>query len=386
MISLINANTLHIPLADQSVHMIATSPPYWGLRNYGEDDQLGLESLHDCLAWARSESPCGQCYVCQMRTIAAELWRVLREDGTLWLNLGDSYAGSWGSMSYPGGSIAGRRFGANGEGNIARPVKSRVKGHLKPKDLVGIPWRVALALQADGWTLRSDIVWGKKNPMPESVTDRPTKAHEYIFLLTKSKRYFYDVDAVREELNGKTGYNPTGRNKRTVWTIATTPYPGAHFATWPPNLVETMIKAGSSEHGVCPHCGAPWRRVINKIGHSMPVEERHGRIGHNGQPPQISGNYWDGPVTQATDIWIQSCTCPVHDPTPAIVLDPFVGSGTTLMVARQLGRSAIGLDISFPYLRYQARARLDLDKLNAWEHGPESIQPSDLPPLPLFAL
>jgi hypothetical protein len=167
-------------------------------------------------------------------------------------------------------------------------IKQEIPEGLKPKDLCGIPWRVAFALQADGWWLRSDIIWSKPNPMPESVTDRPTKAHEYLFLLTKSARYYYDADAVREGFESSdhsprtsginpdnlgrndrgTGRaffgNPSGRNRRTVWHIATAPYSGAHFATYPPALVEPCIKAGTSERGVCPECGAPWERVVEK--------------------------------------------------------------------------------------------------------------------------
>jgi DNA modification methylase len=328
MISLVNANSLHIPLAAGSVHMIATSPPYFGLRDYGVSNQLGLESLHDCLAWARNEPPCGECYVCAMRQVAAELWRVLRDDGVLFLNLGDSYAGGGGhSPNAP--SSAYSKSGKYGDALKKGGIKP---GHgLKPKDLIGIPWRVALALQADGWYLRSDIIWSKPNPMPESVQDRPTKAHEYVFILSKSARYYYDADAVREdgvEYSGQAGtFNrtngkatklqhpsgalsshreredrvPVGRNKRTVWHVATRPYSGAHFATWPPDLVEPMIKAG------CPDGG--------------------------------------------------------------IVLDPFAGSGTTGVVARQLGRSFVGLDLSFAYLHDNARSRLELDKIDAWMNG-----------------
>ena len=223
MNELVNGDGLRIPLADRSVHMIATSPPFWGLRDYDVPGQLGLEVVPDCLAWARGESPCGACYVCQMRAVAAELWRVLRDNGTFWLNLGDSYTGS-GKGGNPdagkqatnkGSQSIGVLYGKAGETarqaavtNVSRRATAELG--MKTKDLCGIPWRVALALQADGWYLRSDIIWAKPNPMPESVTDRPTKSHEYVFLLAKSKQYFYDAEAVRESLAD--GRNGTGRH------------------------------------------------------------------------------------------------------------------------------------------------------------------------------
>ncbi|MBY6273924.1 MAG: hypothetical protein CW346_17265, partial [Bacillaceae bacterium] len=225
---------------------MVTSPPYFGLRNYGVDGQIGLESTVEE-------------YVQTMVEVFREVRRVLRKDGTLWLNLGDSYNGSGGA----GGDYA---EGGLKEGQPKYPGR-RLDG-LKPKDLIGVPWRVAFALQADGWYLRSDIIWSKPNPMPESVTDRPTKAHEYVFLLAKSERYFYDADAIREPHTvdwigrniksakgnkdrndgGKaceTG-NPAGRNKRSVWEISTKPFPEAHFATFPPELPEICILAGTS--------------------------------------------------------------------------------------------------------------------------------------------
>lgn len=251
-------------LPAESVHCCITSPPYWRLRDYGYACQIGRE-------------PTPEAYVDALRGVFAEVWRVLRKDGTLWLNLGDTYASAWpcdrrnvlGTGSMPDGS---RKF---------RPP--RLGPGIKEKDLVGIPWMVAFALRADGWYLRSDIVWAKPNPMPESVSDRPTKAHEYLFLFSKSPRYFYDANAIRE-----TGVCPAGtkaakgsvqraaitgvnarppeykiydgfRNKRTVWTVPTASCPGTHFATFPPNLVRPCILAGTSARGCCPQCGAPWK-------------------------------------------------------------------------------------------------------------------------------
>jgi len=225
---ILRADARAIPLAAGSVQCVVTSPPYWGLRDYGIQEQLGLEAI-----------PEG--YVAALVDVFREVWRVLRDDGTLWLNLGDCY------NAYNGGSGPSSRIDHPlNERNRQKPSVPtgfglRNKG-LKPKDLVGIPWRVAFALQADGWYLRSDIIWAKPNPMPESVTDRPTKAHEYIFLLTKSERYVYDAEAIKEE--GVVWYS---RNRRSVWVIPSQPYPEAHFATFPEALVEPCVLAGSPE-------------------------------------------------------------------------------------------------------------------------------------------
>ena len=250
-------------MADQSVQTCVTSPPYYGLRDYGHDGQIGLE-----------ETP--EAYVVRLVEVFREVRRVLRDDGTLWLNLGDSYARSGGTD---------RKISSTGKvGNTLKTLellpcrKQTPPIGVKEKDLLGIPWMVAFALRADGWYLRQDIIWHKPNPMPESVTDRCTKAHEYVFLLTKSARYFYDAAAIAEEAiyTGVTGMDGSGfkppqnfsgkhsggsetlpsrktvpgiddgrRNARSVWPIATHPYSGAHFATMPPALAERCIKAGS---------------------------------------------------------------------------------------------------------------------------------------------
>jgi DNA modification methylase len=296
-------NTIHIgdcakilrSLPERSFNTCATSPPYWGLRDYGVNGQIGLE-----------ETP--EAFVERLVTVFREVRRVLRDDGTLWLNLGDSYVGTTSKGDYRDPK------NPNGRTGQITSVNAKVIG-LKPKDLVGIPWRVAFALQADGWYLRSDIVWHKPNAMPESVRDRPTKAHEYIFLLTKSDRYYYDVDAVREPYtNVATGASATfkrshskrsavicpnsnsathrpdrtdnvyghgGRNRRTVWSVPTRPFRGAHFATFPPELVEPCVLAG------CPEGGT--------------------------------------------------------------VLDPFFGAGTTGLVALRSGRNFIGVELNPEY-------------------------------------
>ena len=328
-------------LPERSIQTVVTSPPYWGLRDYGTAawdggdpacdhtprpsggpsmlegaSQRGRSDTRACGCGAvRIDSQIGleptpEEYVATMVEVFAQVRRVLRDDGTVWLNLGDSYA-SGPVIGFNGGK--GQHVGAK--------FDKRPPG-LKVKDLVGIPWRVAFALQADGWYLRSDIIWAKPNPMPESVIDRPTKAHEYVFLLSKSARYFYDADAVREpaeygrrsafrstsyedhlaHANGlerrepvtNGGSNPeVGRNLRSVWNIPTEPFPEAHFATFPKALVEPCVKAGS-------------------------------------KPGDI-------------------------------VLDPFAGSGTTGVVALRLGRSFVGIELSPAYAE-MARRSLETDR------------------------
>lgn len=211
-------------LPDHSVHCCVTSPPYWGLRDYGKSSQIGLE-----------HSP--EEYVAELVAVFREVWRVLRDDGTLWLNLGDSYAGNNSRAS---------NNGRAGFGNPRDGVFERIGDGLKTKDLVGIPWRVAFALQADGWYLRQDIIWHKPNPLPESVKDRCTKAHEYIFLLSKSPRYYFDNQAIREptiDLQDK-------RNRRDVWSVPVKPFKGAHFATFPTDLITPCILAGCPDGGI----------------------------------------------------------------------------------------------------------------------------------------
>jgi DNA modification methylase len=320
---LIRADARAVPLVDGSVHCVVTSPPYWGLRDYGTPGQLGLESSPDA-------------YVASLVTVFREVWRVLRNDGTCWVNLGDSYNAD---------GRKGRAYMGTGKNKGYSAWVNKTGFGTKHKDLVGIPWRVAFALQADGWYLRADIIWSKPNPMPESVTDRPTKAHEYLFLLAKSARYYYDAAAIAEPASdamytqvaqgydgqGRKAYDAAGvqnpsvvkariignvrkradrfggnkhstattkhsdgsvytgrvtRNKRSVWTISTMPYPDAHFATFPEALVEPCILAG------CPLGG--------------------------------------------------------------LVLDPFIGSGTVGAVAERLGRHWVGVDVTYQQL---AKAR-----------------------------
>ena len=237
-------------IAPKSVHTVVTSPPYFGLRDYGCDGQIGLEPTPDE-------------FVAALVEVFREVRRVLRDDGTVWLNLGDSYArnpAKGGSGSPNGRNVAQMGYAGGGGPTLA------------DKQLIGIPWRVAFALQADGWYLRQDIIWHKPNPMPESVTDRCTKAHEYVFLLSKSPKYYFDSEAIREDAvkgaagskfnTGKTATHQAGRssdaarvedgkrNRRSVWTVTTKPFKGAHFATFPPDLIEPCVLAGCPEGGL----------------------------------------------------------------------------------------------------------------------------------------
>jgi len=266
-------------LPDQSVNCCVTSPPYWGLRDYGNDGQIGLEQDPDD-------------FIAELVAVFREVKRVLRDDGTLWVNMGDSYAGS-GKGRNPDGTVHVSLLIAkqgSSAGTIMGDVFSAVvpKG-TKPKDLVGIPWMLAFALRADGWYLRQDIIWHKPNPMPESVRDRCTKAHEYIFLLSKSRQYYFDSTAMQEpakfagdnrgsrsdarrgtKMNSISGVTGEFRNKRSVWSVTSKPFKGAHFATFPPALIEPCILAGSPRGGVVldPFFGA---------GTTGLVAQRHGR-------------------------------------------------------------------------------------------------------------
>jgi len=511
-------------LPDKSVHCVITSPPYWGLRDYGVDGQLGLESTLEL-------------YVQHLVEVFREVWRVLRDDGTLWLNLGSSYAsgdrnpsqsrpvqrepacGSDGKerrglpMTDPACSHCGGECPADFQshqchisrsdqrphGGVEHPCKTDhdnglvgsvqaspdvsargaqastkpsscdcgldACGHatmasvcqkgsqtsvgdvplsacmgqnthdmsstsqpsvdrtqdmesffsasdlppgsmshdyttmfhgvkFKPKDLIPIPWMVAMALQADGWWLRSDIIWRKVNCMPSNVRDRPTTSHEYVFLLAKSRKYYYDQDAIREP-------HPLGRNKRTVWAIPTRPYHGAHYAVFPPDLVEPMILAGTSAKGCCPKCGAPWERIVTK----GELIQQHWAPGTQKKINKVWGKYGESSVMATGFIrpnitigWRPTCRCSgltlIEDPPrppytddpyeetiytlrmnkwleywegfvgdglrslyeaepkdPCVVLDPFAGSGTVGEVAIKHNRRAILIELSETYCR-----------------------------------
>jgi DNA modification methylase len=362
-------------LPDASVHCCVTSPPYWGLRDYGHDGQIGLESTPEA-------------YVARMVSVFREVRRVLREDGTCWVNLGDSYANQKSGDTYSG--FNDRYFNRSTDGGKQAKTVSGAKvgklgfAGLKPKDLCGIPWRVAFALQADGWWLRQDIIWHKPNPMPESVRDRCTKAHEYVFLLTKSERYFYDADAVSEPFADARNGNPNGggaysvgsgrndsgclktgrwnedgskgtRNRRSVWTVTTKPYSGAHFAVMPPDLVEPCIKAGCPEQ-CCAVCGKGWERVVER---EKRFESGSGRSGNAIEGKQdlaasetnSTPDIRMGPVVSVQTLgWEPACDCAATGTIPGTVLDPFAGSGTTLAVAAELGRNGIGCELNHEYI------------------------------------
>lgn len=441
---IINADASHVPLADNSVQCVVTSPPYWGLRDYGtatwQGGDEGCDHLAPALGGAGESSLlngpvngpakaiirlqqyrdiCRKCgatridkqlgleptpeeYVTNMVAVFREVWRVLRDDGTCWVNMGDSYAGGGGFSPNAPSNLAGAKQttvrGANGAHGLP------VTPGLKPKDLIGIPWRLAFALQADGWWLRSDIIWSKPNPMPESVTDRPTKAHEYIFLLSKSASYYYDAEAIkengsenpvtkarncradlglvgrrdlygtREGQSGNGGYErkaETTRNRRTVWTIATQPYPDAHFATFPEDIVKPAILAGTSHRGACAECGAPWERVTERESItpcdyegkylSTDPQSNGRRLLANTRARREAGNEHDNPFPAAKTLgWRPSCACGTQETKSCIVLDPFVGSGTTVKVAQDLGRIGIGLDLNPAYLQMGKRRAAQL--------------------------
>lgn len=289
-------------LADGSVQTIVTSPPYFGLRDYGVDGQIGAEGSLDE-------------YISALVALFSELRRALANDGTLWLNLGDSYAIGLTPRHNTNAPNANRAGGSDVQ---HKSLGVKDGSGLPVKNLIGVPWRVAFALQADGWILRSDIIWAKPNPMPEPVTDRPTKSHEYLFLLAKSPRYYYDAEAIAEaKAKGSAGsafhtgksakhqlqrastkvrVDDGKRNKRSVWAVATAPFPGSHFAVYPPELIRPCILAGS-------------------------------------RPGDV-------------------------------VLDPFSGSGTTGMVATQEGRKYIGFDLNADYLDLSLGTRFAQPVLN----------------------
>ena len=294
MHTLVNADAVeHLrTMAAGSVHCIVTSPPYFNQRDYGHDGQIGLEGTIEA-------------YVAKMTDVLRECRRVLRDDGTLWLNVGDSYG--------------------------------------KGKQLLGVPWRLAFAAQADGWLLRQDVIWHKPSPMPSGVSDRCTTAHEYVFLLSKSPTYFFDAVAISEPSGEAT------RNRRSVWKIASRGYSGAHFATMPPELAETCIKSGTSEFGCCPLCGSPWERITKrtKLLRKRPNDyvKRTGEAGTGSScANSVAG------VAVETVGWKQSCDCQTVEFAPCVVLDPFAGSGTTLAVSKALGRDSVGIELNPEYV------------------------------------
>jgi DNA modification methylase len=376
-----------------------------------------------CGAWRGhlGLEPTPDLYVQHLVSVFREVWRVLKPYGTAWLNLGDSYANDdkW------GGATGGKHVAAlHGNTSIGR---ARQSTGLKSKDLIGIPWRVAFALQDAGWYLRSDIIWAKPNCLPESVTDRPTKSHEYVFLLTKSPDYFYDADAIKEPYDPESferykyafggaknqeltatetsgpgtrthpigmrpykglatkdydaagAQNPSdtkrrildgmensfGRNRRTVWTINPAAYSGAHFATFPEKLVEPCLLAGTSAYGNCARCGSPWERQTRTASNTDPEERRVAleRAAAEGQHfdrhRAASGLHAYAP-TVTTLGWQPTCDCGSADVKPALVYDPFCGSGTVGEVAERLGRRWVGTDLAYQNLAKERTMQLGL--------------------------
>ena len=356
-------------LPNNFFHTVITSPPYWGLRDYGTGKWIGgdpncshiagksrndadrefgtKETLtvqyrdicKDCGA-VRQDNQIGmeaspEEYVRKIVRTFQEVKRVLRDDGTLWLNLGDSYS-SGGRTSTTNQSVRGDK-----DYGVTRPP---VSGSIKPKDLVGIPWRVALALQEDGWYLRQDIIWHKPNPMPESVKDRCTKAHEYIFLLSKSEKYYYDSHAIKEQSVDCLS------NKRSVWTVPVKPYNEAHFAVFPTELIEPAILAGCPPK-ICSECGTPYEREMVTIE----VPERSRRENMIGVIPKretISrqNSKEMKPLIQEDRGFTKNCSCSGSQTSAGRVLDPFGGSGTTALVADRHGRDATIIELNQKYV------------------------------------
>lgn len=392
---IVQANALHLPLRDASVHAIVTSPPYWAMRSYEGEHQR--QAWPDGWLGQLGLEPTPELYLGHLVAIADELWRVLRPDGSLWWNLGDAYAND----GKRGGESAGKHAYLP-HADRCRVGREKRRTGRPDKSLLGLPWRCALMLAERGWTLRSEVIWHKPTAMPESVRDRPTRAHEHVFLMAKSPRYYYDDLAMREAVSGNAharghGVNPKAvsassavrlardprsqtpgrirskqnasfsaaiaglledRRIRTVWTIAADHYRGAHYACFPRRLAQRCIAASTSECGVCPRCGAPWARVVERqpVGDWArdPAQKARGiascaRAARAFHAPRQAG-------------WAPTCACDAGAPVRAVVLDPFGGSGTVGEVAVSMGRRAVLVDLAYQHLQ---RERLGLLALAA---------------------
>jgi DNA modification methylase len=380
-------------LPDSSIHCCMTSPPYFGLRDYGVDGQIGLEDSLDA-------------YIQELVAVGRELRRVLRPDGAWWLNLGDSYSGSWGAQSHD--ADQNREAVSTPDKNPARDTP------LGRKQKMLVPHRTAIALQEDGWVVRNDVTWVKPNPMPQSVKDRLNTTTEQIFLLTPEPDYWFDLDAIREPYSEETvetskpGYgwseenqaaagehgtggangggindtsksrheflHPAGKNPGDVFEVTTKPFPDAHFAVYPPELCEKPIKA-TAPPKVCAECGTPYERDVER---SRPPEPAHrdpdhrlddGEAGNvdrgrgiGFRASKLSGQEWNRYKRDNPDQfngWRQACGCSTDATEPGIVLNPFAGAGTTLLKAKELGRRFVGVELN-PEYADMARARVGL--------------------------
>ena len=416
MIKVLQGNCLQVldSLPDEHFHTVITSPPYYGLRDYntgtwvGGDPKcphkrlskiskdtatghMGMYEQGDVVGDAIYKKHCPLCgavrkdeqigleesphqFVANLVKVFRKVKRVLRNDGTAWLNLGDTYS------SYKDSKSVSQTVSKGTQSeqahvmptNASRNTTLMKKAGFKNKELMGIPWRVALALQDDGWYLRQDIIWHKPNPMPESVQDRCTKAHEYIFLLTKNERYFYDAYSIYEEAEykGKLRGGSTNRyeqnkfggdnkeydkrNKRSVWTVNTAPFKEAHFAVFPPDLIEPCIKAGCPEE-CCAKCGKPYKRKVEKVRvlrHELPKDDiRYRPKSYKGSYENINGK-GDAGYSQTKDLGLtKDCDCDTKEVVNGRVLDPFGGAGTTALVSDRNNRAATVLELNKDYVK-----------------------------------
>lgn len=397
-------------LPDECIDCCITSPPYYGLRDYGVEGQMGSE-----------ESP--EEFITSMVRVFSEVKRVLKNSGTCWINIGDSYSSGASGDNMQNRSVqamAGNvQMPGDGDrkknGSVYRkPLKHDI---IKPKDLIGIPWMLAFALRADGWYLRQDIIWHKPNSMPEPVKDRCTKSHEYIFMLSKSRNYYYDSFSIKEKVSEKTheryadhkwangntvekahsfhqpkenqnkarkmakagtgiknntsfdeamAVMPDMRNKRSVWSVSTEVFPEAHFATYPQALILDCVKSGSSEHGCCSQCGAPYERILEPSASYAAVlgtgYHDHKEDGSRGMTQTNGTNIQNkmrdagiGGAEYESKGWKKTCSCEVVEIQPALVLDPFMGAGTTALVSRKLYRDFVGIELNPEYISIAER-------------------------------
>jgi DNA modification methylase len=448
-------------LPDGIADCVVTSPPYYGLRDYGTGEWVGgdpacdhkgkpfrtkeninknTDSGGDDVKNKDGRQPfknvCGKCgatrldkqlgleetpeqFIDSMVKVFREVRRVLKPSGTCWINIGDSYATTSKNRTT---DQANKNSTLDGSQSPILKQINKITAGLKPKDLIGIPWMLAFALRADGWYLRQDIIWHKPNCMPESVGDRCTKSHEYIFLLAKAREYFYDAYAIKEKVSPNTherysrgrseehkwsdgnsiekphsfhkgkvndraarklakagtgiknntsfdeamSVMPDMRNKRSVWTVSPEAFPEAHFATYPQDLIVDCIKAGSSEHGCCAVCGAPYERILKPSARYAAVlgtgYHDHGEDGSRGMTQTNGTNLQNkmrdagiGGAEYESKGWEKTCNCPGDQIVPALIVDPFSGAGTTALVSRKLYRDYTGIELNPGYISISDR-------------------------------